>query len=963
VNDPLESYRSARDDVVACLEALRELLGAESARRRDGSEDVEALARTIARLRDGRFVLAVVGEFSSGKSFLLNALLGKVAFEERPGGKRIAGLLATDINPSTATITELSYSPDETAMAIFANGREERVPLGRLARFVAVAEEGKLHDATDADDSGAPVLVRVAVDSAFLQGGFVVADTPGLASINPAHRRATLSYLPGADAVLYLIDTQQPFTEGDASFLGIVRRYIESVFIVQTKIDLWRMAEGSRPPTGSGQATEAWQAAAHRIVAQAAKHAPGTPVFPLSAREYAEGLLRRDEALIAQSRFPEFLSALDASLVATTGRSRLRRAAGEARRIATRTADVLAFAADALETPPDELRARRDAVAPALGAFEAAADAARTRLNDAGASLAQTTRARGAETRNALARTLMRAFDTADVARLRDRAKLHILVDDVLATAVGRFAADAAELVAKRLRDEAKSASASVVAAARDADRDAVLAPLLDAIAAERLPVTEDAARAFGADASSGAWSTDLETGLRSSIVLGALGGPAVGLVDAIARRFAAAPPDSYMKRELLADLDAGVYPAFDAELEAYVDGIASKVDTIARALATRVAALAPRVRAEALGPLDRALEMHRAGAHDNPGADRAAAERIAAAAAARERAGEARALATRVETRTEAFARESRIERAERANPDVPLDPHAGRERVAPSDHARFDPLTYEHGLRPERWRVPVIGAFKRGKSSLINAIAGSRVLPDEGAELEMHFPVHVRYGEEHRAYALGDDAGWNEIGIGEALDAAARTPVLIETPWTLPRQLVLVHTPAFDSGLPLAAEIVRAAASAGSEILALFSRQLSDRELELYGSIAESGKPMTFVHTMADHEDSAERRNVVMLADRYLRERAIVPQRIFTTSTLEYREAVDASRAPAGWNELIALRSTLETHAEEHMMRLERGERERAEVERLAKAAPPTGAPAASERGSFLRRLFGRR
>ncbi|MEA2720050.1 MAG: hypothetical protein QOJ39_1914 [Candidatus Eremiobacteraeota bacterium] len=944
MNDPLESYRSARDDVAACLDDLRDLIGAESARRHDGSDDAEALARTIARLRDGRFVLAVVGEFSSGKSFLLNALLGKVEFEEQRGGKRIAGLLATDINPSTATITELAYSAEESAAAVFANGREERIPLGRLARFVAVAEEGKLHDATDEDDASAPVLVRVAVDSEFLKGGFVVADTPGLASINPAHRRATLSYLPGADAVLYLIDTQQPFTEGDASFLGIVRRYIESVFIVQTKIDLWRMREGDRG--------EAWHVAAQRIIAQAGKHAPGTPVFPLSAREYAEGLLRHDDGLIAQSRFPEFLSALDASLVATTGRSRLRRAAAEARRIATRAADALAFDAAALEMPPAELAARRDAVAPALDAFDAAAAAAHAHLNDAGASLAATTRARGADTRTALARTLLRTFDTADVARLRDRAKLHIIVDDVLATAIGRFAADAAELVAKRLRDEAKAASESVVRAARDADRAAVLAALLDAIAAERLPVTEDAARAFGADASSGAWSTDLETGLRSSIVLGALGGPAVGLVDAIARRFAAAPTDAYMKRELLADLDAGIYPAFDAELEAYVEGIAARVETIAQALGTRVSALAPRARAEALGPLDRALEAHRTGG-----------DRTAAAHAARERADSARALATRIETRTEAFARESRIERAERADPGVPLDPHAGRERVAPADDARFDPLTYEHGLRPERWRVPVIGAFKRGKSSLINAIAGSHVLADEGADLEMHFPVHVRYGEQHRAYALGDDAGWNEIALDEALDAAARTPVLIETPWTLPRELVLVHTPAFDSGFPLAAEIVRSAASAGSEILALFSRQLSDRELELYGSIAESGKPMTFVHTMADHEDSAERRNVVMLADRYLRERAIVPQRIFTTSTLEYREAVGARRAPAGWNELVALRSTLEAHAEEHMARLERGERERAEVERLAKAGARSETPAGSERGSFLRRLFGRR
>jgi predicted GTPase len=949
VTDPLEIYRRARDDVADCLDELRAAVAAEAERRHDGADDAEALARTIARLRDGRFVLAVVGEFSSGKSFLLNALLGKVEFEERPGGKRIAGLLATDINPSTATITELSYAADESATAVYANGREERVPIGRLARFVAVGEEGKLHDATDEEDSGAPVLVRVAVSSPFLEGGFVVADTPGLASINPAHRRATLSYLPGADAVLYLIDTQQPFTEGDASFLGIIRRYIESVFIVQTKIDLWRMHEHA---AGAASAPEAWQAAAQRIVAQAAKHAPGTPVFPLSAREYAEGLLRHDDALIAQSRFRQFLDALDASLVATTGRSRLRRAAAEARRVATRAADALAFDADALESPEETLRARRDAVVPALDAFDAAAGAARAALEQTGANLAATARARGAEMRAALARTIARSFDTADVARLRDRQKLHILVDDVLAAAIGRFAADAAELIAKRLRDEAKNASSSVVGAAREADGGAVLAPLLDAIAAERFPVTEDAARAFGADASSGAWSTDIETGLRSSIVLGALGGPAVTLVDAIAQRFAAAPPDAYMKRELLADLGATIYPVFDAQLEAYVDGIAARVETIARGLGARAGALAPRVRAEAIGPLDRALAAHAAGG-----------DRLAAAREARERADAARALATRIETRSEAFARESRAERAELADPAIPLDPHAGTARVAPADGARFDPLTYEHGLRPERWRVPVIGAFKRGKSSLINAIAGSRVLADEGADLEMHFPVHVRYGAEHRAYALGDDAGWNAISLDEALDAASRTPVLIETPWTLPRELVLVHTPAFDSGFPLAAEIVRAAASAGSEILALFSRQLSDRELDLYAQIARDGKPITFVHTMADHEDSAERRNVVMLADRYLRERAIVPQRIFTTSTLEYREALDASRAPAGWNELIALRSTLEAHAEEHMARLARAERERAEAARLASAVPqPAATPQPVRRSGFFGRLFGR-
>jgi hypothetical protein len=659
--------------------------------------------------------------------------------------------------------------------------------------------------------------------------------------------------------------------------------------------------------------------------------------------------LTGDETLLAQSRFREFFDALDASLVATTGRSRLRRAAAETRRIATRAADALVFDAEALAAPAEALRARRAAIAPALDALDAAAADAQARLAATGTAVADALRAQGEAMRTALVRTLLRTLDTADVARLRDRAKLHILVDDVLASAIGRFAADAAELVAKRLREGVRAASGAIVDAARGADPAGALGPLLDALAAERLPVTEDAARAFGADPASGAWSTDLETGLRSSIVLGALGGPAVGLVDAIARRFAAAPPGAYMKRELSADLGATIYPAFDAELAAYVEGIAARVAAVGEGLGARLGRLAPRVRDEALGPLDRALAAHAAGD-----------DRAAAAQAAHASAAAARALATRVETRTEAFARESRVERAERADPAIPLDPAAGRERVAPATSARFDPLTYEHGLRPERWRVAVLGAFKRGKSSLINAFAGERVLPDEGGEIEMRFPVHVRYGPEHRVYALGDDAGWNPIPLPSALEAATRTPLLVETPWTLPPQLVLVHTPAFDSGNPLAGEIVRAASSAASEIVALFSRQLSDRELELYARIAEGGKPMTFVHTMADHEDAAERRNVVMLAERYLRERAIVPQRIFTVSTQEYREALAAGRAPAGWNELLALRETLQAHAEEHMARLARAERERAERERLAAAAPAADAPG---RASFLGRFFGRR
>jgi predicted GTPase len=925
VADSLARYASARDDVAALLEELSASL--EPVAHWHGAEDdLRELRRYAERLRTGRFVLAVVGEFSSGKSFLLNALLGKIALEERGGSTRITGLLATDINPSTATITELSYAEEESATAYYPSGRTERIPMAGLARFVAVGGEGKLHDATD-DESDAPSLVRIGVASPFLANGFVVADTPGLASINPAHRRATLSYLPGADAVLYLIDTQQPFTDGDAAFLGIIRRYIESMFIVQTKIDLWRMTD----PAGG---REAWQAAAARIVAQAAVHAPDTPVFPLSAREYAEGLLTGNAELMAQSRFAEFFAALDASLVATTGRSRLRRAAAEARRIATRAADALSLDVTALATDAATLTIERAALEPLLAAVDTAAEAGRNALTGTGAQLHAEIASAGSAMREALHRMLSRAFDTTDIARLRDRGKLHIVVDETLASVIGRFAGDVADLTAKRLRAASRDAVKPIVA---DVAAETRLAPILAAVAAERLPVTADAARAFDADASSGAWSVDLETGLRGTIVLSALGGPSVSLVTTIGARFAASPSGQYMKRELIADLNSGLYAAFDAEVARFVDDVGARVERVAAGLAERVAAIAVRVRSEALGAIDRALAAGRSG--DDAGA---IAKNFTAT-------GEAVAhIATRIETQSEHFARESRVERYEHADTAIPLDAQAGRERVDPSG-VRFDPHTYEHGLRPERWRVAVIGAFKRGKSSLINAIAGSRVLPDEGSGMELRFPVHIRYGAVPRTYALSDDAAWDEIPAAEMAEAALRTPLLVETPWDLPRQLVLVHAPPFDSGFPLADEIVGAAAAGASEILALFSRQFSEGELELYSRLAPLGKPMTFVHTIADNETPDDRRNVVRLADRYLRERGIVPQRILTVST----------REQGAWNELGALRATLVAHAEEHMERLRRADRERAEQERLA-AAVTTGGE--KQRRSLFDRLLGR-
>jgi predicted GTPase len=873
--DAMRRYEQTRDDLVARLLVIESSLG--ETRRK-------SIGRARARLERGRFVLAVVGEFSSGKSFLINALLGKF------------GLLAVDINPSTATITELEAGATDEATAIFEDGRTERIPIDRLSRFVATRS-----------DETAPVRVNVKTNSPFLERGFVVADTPGLASINPAHRRATLQFLPTADAVLYLIDTQQPFTEGDASFLGIIRQHIDSIFIVQTKIDLWQQPQSDGRP--------AWEHAYERIAAMAAIHAPGTYVYALSAREYVDGELTNDPAKIEASRFPKFLAALDASLIRRTGRARLGRvrdhvASAIADEIAQIDADIAMLALDR-----DALDLRRNDVLPELQALDERARAQNEALLQAGLATRTAIYRRGDELSADLERALSQAIDTADVNRLRDRERLHIIVDRVIAAVTQEFAEDAASNVSTDLDDAIARAQA--------------IAPL-------RFAKNDVAARAFGAEPGTSLWSGDIRTAISATIVLEAIGGPAIGFVHDIARRFGAAQTGTYMKRELIADLRAEIFPRFATDVLAFTDHVGARLAHVYDELAQAVASAMLERRDADVGSIDRSLAAHRDGRVEQARAD---LER---------RRTTLTHEVTAVHELVDGFM--------EREEEIAPADPGSEAVRLSHAD-ASFDPSSYDRGLRPSRWRVAILGALRRGKTSLINAFAGRIVLTDDVAG-SARFPIHVRYGEHDQAFSLAGDGEWREIPFRSATAAAADAPVLVLVPWTLPRELVLVHAPAFDSGQPDAEDVNVVAASHASEVLCLFSRQLSDRELSLYERVAVFNKPMLFAHTIADNEAASERRHVVELARAYLRERNIPGERVFTVSAHEYDEARRDCRAPAGWNETEALRATLEAHAQSHMARLDRLARANAQ----ARPATVPARPEAQRAAGFFARMFGK-
>jgi hypothetical protein len=137
----------------------------------------------------------------------------------------------------------------------------------------------------------------------------------------------------------------------------------------------------------------------------------------------------------------------------------------------------------------------------------------------------------------------------------------------------------------------------------------------------------------------------------------------------------------------------------------------------------------------------------------------------------------------------------------------------------------ARQDRADLVERLRRERGRferptsnVLVVGEFKKGKSSLVNALLNWRVCPVD-ADVTTAVPTLVRFGAEIRAWRVdpadGDDdpvrepLAWPEVdGVAADADRTERvTSVEIELPRALLESgLVLIDTPGVNGGLTAA-------------------------------------------------------------------------------------------------------------------------------------------------------------
>lgn len=281
-----------------------------------------AEAGKLVETLDRPLLVTVMGEFNSGKSTFVNALLGE---EVAPMG----------ITPTTATINILRYGRERAGRVLYRDGKSrnvawEKVP--QLLRGLDSAEASRIR------------LVEVLFPLEVLLRVNVV-DTPGLNSILPEHEQVAREFIAQADAVIWLFTVDQAGKHTERDALLSIRNAGKKILGVLNKIDrlgplslseetaVQRSTAADAAPKSAGEtestpATQTVAAASAEAIHDQAQtalaalldhlHSPETGladllevIVPFSGRDALFGRRNQDAALLQKANLPALEQALE----------------------------------------------------------------------------------------------------------------------------------------------------------------------------------------------------------------------------------------------------------------------------------------------------------------------------------------------------------------------------------------------------------------------------------------------------------------------------------------------------------------------------------------------------------------------------------------------------------------------------------------------------------------------------
>jgi Dynamin family len=260
---PLPAKRLEEMDGASRLLRLAEL--AQELETEPVSDEARELA---ARVSEGRFYVACVGQFKRGKSTLLNALVGHE-------------VVPTGFIPVTAVPTVIRFGDRLRARVRMQDASWRDVAMPDLKEYVT--EELNPENKKSVD--GAEVFVP----SPLLSSGMCFVDTPGLGSVFTGNTATTQAFIPHIDAALVVVGADPPIAGEELALVEAVGKQVQDLILVINKAD--RTSDPER----------AAAAKFTRDVMEKRLHRPMGEVFEVSAAERMgnRGPVRDWERLLA----------------------------------------------------------------------------------------------------------------------------------------------------------------------------------------------------------------------------------------------------------------------------------------------------------------------------------------------------------------------------------------------------------------------------------------------------------------------------------------------------------------------------------------------------------------------------------------------------------------------------------------------------------------------------------------
>jgi len=187
-----------------------------------GAPDLTRPVLDIINSKENTLNVAVLGQFKSGKSSLVNSILGE-------------NILPVGTVPITAIVTRIRYGNQPRLIVQFNNGNDISTDITDLPDYVTE----KLNP------ENIKQVSQAIVEHPLLEPykNISLIDTPGLGSLYKHNSMATLQWLPLTGVAIIAVSAERPLAEEDINLIKGVHQFCPDVAIIITKTDLFRQEQ------------------------------------------------------------------------------------------------------------------------------------------------------------------------------------------------------------------------------------------------------------------------------------------------------------------------------------------------------------------------------------------------------------------------------------------------------------------------------------------------------------------------------------------------------------------------------------------------------------------------------------------------------------------------------------------------------------------------------------------------